>query len=227
MTSKAKAPPLQMAFVSASWSPAATVVKVPPVYPPSGTPAGFWPFTRPQDCVVRLERRSRRAGQHGVAGAPGEGWPQNLRNGLIVQVRRRLAGIHGLTEGNDKCCRERDTRGTVGGNVRDDGGLSVSAPQGHQRKQHGKHLDQTIAANRERKEIHILTESSCFPAPDARRFLRPLLGKPPPSPAYSPAPVWGARGHTGVVAETAEKVPNARAGKQAGRVREAAPGSGW
>ena len=35
VTSKAKMPPLQRAFVSASWLPD-TEVKVPPVYPPSG-----------------------------------------------------------------------------------------------------------------------------------------------------------------------------------------------
>ena len=43
VTSKVKVPPIQVALVSASWA-AATVVKLPPVNPPKGTPAGFWPF---------------------------------------------------------------------------------------------------------------------------------------------------------------------------------------
>lgn len=43
VTSKAKIPPLQVAFVSVS-GPADKVVKVPPVNPLSATPARFWPF---------------------------------------------------------------------------------------------------------------------------------------------------------------------------------------
>jgi hypothetical protein len=41
-----------MAFVSVSWPPG-VVVKVPPVYPLSGTPAGFWPFITVHQ-IVRL-----------------------------------------------------------------------------------------------------------------------------------------------------------------------------
>ena len=103
----------------------------------------------PPNRPVRRERRCWRAGQHGVAGAPGEGCGQKLKRGRIEQIGQRHTGIHGLTEGNDHRCRERDTAGAGGGNGRDDGGLSVRSLEGHQRKQQDQNPDQIIATHRE------------------------------------------------------------------------------
>ena len=44
ITSKLKAPGLHVPFVRVSAPFAAAVVKVPPIYPPSGVPEGFWPL---------------------------------------------------------------------------------------------------------------------------------------------------------------------------------------
>ena len=130
----------------------------------------------PPNRPIRRQGRKRRAGHDGVAGASGLGCRQKSIRDRVNQVGGRRAGIHGLTEGNGKRRGERDIVGAIGGNGGNDGGLGESSPQGHQRKQQDEHPDQIIAANRKRKEIHIIPDSSYFPAADARGFLGAYRG---------------------------------------------------